>query len=477
MLPTYITALVGLLAVWLWRSGVSALVALVAGVLVLGGSAALVLPALGGTSVTPAHFAILAPLLWLVVRRDQAGVLEAISINRWLIAFAVIGAVSAFILPRLFAGDINVTPMRPTRLDYVREALAPTTQNITQAIYLLGTAVAAVLASYSARYGARSRDLFLALLIAGGAHVVFGLLDVFGVQQVLDVLRNATYAQLNQDFGKLGVRRIAGSFPEASQFATFGFGVMVLSGELWMRNIWPRVSGAICLLNAVMLVLSTSSTAYLCLAVYLPLMLLRLLFLTSGPQKLGKGLTLFGLGLGGVILGLIFVAVSPQVAQSLQSVVESMTVGKLDTASGRERMAWATQGLEAFAATKGVGIGIGSFRSSSLLTAVIGSTGVIGVVTLAAYIIQVLAPWRAAAYRLDLPRDQAFGEAAATAAVLSLLPAVISSPQADPGLLFGLLAGYALGARLAPVTAGPAPATGSMSRLEMRRQRLRQRSA
>jgi hypothetical protein len=139
------------------------------------------------------------------------------------------------------------------------------------------------------------------------------------------------------------------------------------------------------------------------------------------------------------------------------------------------RLAWATQGFEAFRASFGLGIGVGSFRSSSMMTAVIGSTGVIGCVLLGAYLLTLLAPWRRQAYLLDLDRDRGLGEAAAAAALFSLLPAVLSSPQPDPGLLFGILAGYALGARAAGAALPMTEATAPPSRLELRRQQLRRR--
>lgn len=473
MLPTFIAAIIAILVIGFWRQGVSALMAVVSGALVLGGSAALLLPAIGGTSVSPAHFALLGPLLWVVLQRDQVAVIAAISANRWLMVFAVYGVISAFVLPRLFAGQMYVIPMRPTGN---LEPLGPAPQNLTQGIYLFGTLVAAILASYAARFGTRPGALFIGILCAGFLHFAFGLLDLAGAQPVLDFFRNANYAQLDQDFGQQGFIRIAGSFPEASQFATFGFGILVVCVELWLRNLWPRISGAVALLTAVMLVLSTSSTAFICLAIYAVLMVPRLLFFTSGERRLAKALTLAGLGIATVAVVLVLVAVNPTAARAFQDIVEMMTTEKMDSASGRERLSWAMQGFEAFVATYGVGIGVGSFRSSSMVSAVVGSTGIIGTVALMAYMTAVLAPWRAEAYRLDLDRDSALREAAATASILCLLPAVISSPLADPGLLFALLAGYALGGRQLGATVG-ASLSPVASRLEARRSKLRRRSA
>jgi hypothetical protein len=478
MLPTVFAGLVALMAIGSWRYGIAALTAVIAGMLLLGGSAAILLPAIGGTSISPAHLALVSAILWLLLKRDQQGLIAAIAENRWLLGFAVFGVVSAIVLPKLFAGDIFVTPMRPTRMDFVREPLGPTPQNITQSVYLIGTALAAVIAAYAARYGKRPYVIMAALLAAGAANIAFGVVDLVGFQPVLDFFRNGAYAQLDQDFGASGLKRLSGVFPEPSAFAAFGFGILVVSGELWLRHIWPRVSGVLALLSIVTLIASTSTTAYGCLAIYLPVMTLRIFFLTQGARRLTKGITLATLLLTTAVLVMLVMVLQPGLAAYLQKLLNSLTVGKLDTSSGRERLSWATQGFEAFKATFGLGIGVGSFRSSSMVTAVIGSTGVIGCVLLGAYLLTLLAPWRRDAYQLDLDQARGLGEAAAAAALFSLLPAALSSPLPDPGLLFGILAGYALGARAAakarPMTEQAPP---PLSRLEMRRQQLRQRSS
>jgi hypothetical protein len=226
--------------------------------------------------------------------------------------------------------------MRPTRLDYIREPLGPTPQNITQSVYLIGTALAAILAAYAARYGARPYVIFVALLIAGAANAVFGLMDLAGFQPVLDFFRNGAYAQLDQDFGVGGLKRLAGVFPEPSAFATFGFGILAVSGELWLRHIWPRISGISALLSIVVLIASTSTTAYLCLAIYLPLMVLRIFFLTKGERRLTKGIILATILLVSIVVIMLVMVLDPALAAYLQKIFNGLTVGKLDSASGRE---------------------------------------------------------------------------------------------------------------------------------------------
>jgi hypothetical protein len=107
------------------------------------------------------------------------------------------------------------------------------------------------------------------------------------------------------------------------------------------------------------------------------------------------------------------------------------------------------QGVHAFAASGGLGIGAGSFRSSSILTAILGSGGVIAVVAFVMYVARVFRPldrrtWRPAGEPMvDVAR------AAGWAALAMLIPASVSAPSPDPGLLWGLITGTALGLRRA----------------------------
>ncbi|MEJ0022943.1 MAG: hypothetical protein WDN76_05520 [Alphaproteobacteria bacterium] len=90
----------------------------------------------------------------------------------------------------------------------------------------------------------------------------------------LDVFRNGLYAQLDQSTA--GLRRVAGIFPEASVYAAYGFMLLVFNVELWLRGILPRWSGTGAVAMATILLISTSSSAYIGLASYAIVLLTRL---------------------------------------------------------------------------------------------------------------------------------------------------------------------------------------------------------
>ncbi len=78
-----------------------------------------------------------------------------------------------------------------------------------------------------------------------------------------------------------------------------------------------------------------------------------------------------------VCAAIVFVLYAP-LRDSASAVFNDMIWRKAESVSGRQRAFWAGQSVSAFLQSFGLGVGPGSFRSSSLLTAVLGATGVIG---------------------------------------------------------------------------------------------------
>jgi len=147
-----------------------------------------------------------------------------------------------------------------------------------------------------------------------------------------------------------------------------------------------------------------------------------------------------------VIFSLLMLFV-PALPLEFMDMVTRMTVGKSDSESAQQRLFWAMQGWEAYKASYGLGIGPGSFRSSSFVMAVIGSTGVIGAVSFLAYALGVLKPLRISTFGRSELLEHSIGGAFAVAAIASLVPSAVVSPKADPGTNFAFLAGAALALR------------------------------
>jgi len=108
-----------------------------------GGSAALLLPALGGASILPVQFAILFVYIRMLV--PGSGYLrtlgKAVDANLLLVLFTAYGIAAAILGPRLFGGSLEVVPMRYIPSDDLFDTvpLVFTSQNITAIGHLLGT--------------------------------------------------------------------------------------------------------------------------------------------------------------------------------------------------------------------------------------------------------------------------------------------------------------------------------------------------
>ena len=433
MMPASITMMVGLV---LFSS-------------LLGGSSAITLPSLGGANVAPASLALV--FLVLRVLLSPAGrfslVAKAVAQNPFLVFYCIYGAVTAFVLPRLFFHVANVAQLRPTRGAGGIFATSPvefSSQNITTAVYLLGTLLAFLCATLAAGLENRNKTLLRTITLVSWTHIMFGVLDIIlskaGMRDILDFFRNGTYLQLVQEVG--GVQRVAGIFPEPSAYAAYGFGFMILNTELWMRAQMPKLTGTTSLALLIMLLLTTSSTAYVSIAGYALLLLLRMTF-TPLRLPLSKKMIL---GLIMAISSVVLLALEvfvPAMSRLMLDILQQMTFGKLHSLSGIQRSFWAHKAWDAFWASNWIGVGAGSLRSSGLISAIAGSVGLLGLITFFGAIWMVLKPARLSTHLVQVSEDQGIRAAFAWAAVLALIPTLLSQPAPDPGLVFGIFAGVA----------------------------------
>src|SRR6185312_1863300 len=447
MAVTIFGGLIALAGILMMPSSITMMVGLVLVASLLGGASAISLPALGGAGIAPASFA----LVFLVLRilMSPAGrfpiVAKALVQNPFLAFYCVYGAITAFLLPRVFFHVANVPQLRTVAGGLF--ATAPvefSSQNITTSVYLLGTFLAFLCALLAGALEHRKKLLLRTIIIVSWAHITFGVLDIIlskaGARDLLDFFRNANYLQLVQEVG--GIQRVAGIFPEPSSYAAYGFAFMVLNTELWMRAEMPKLTGFTALALLIMLLLTTASTAYVSIAGYALVLMLRMAFTPLRlplPKKIILGL--IAAVAGTIILTLeVFV---PAMSKLMLDILQQMTFGKLHSLSGIQRTFWAHRAWNAFWASNWIGVGARSLRSSGLLSAIAGSMGLVGMVTFFGAAWMVLKPGKLATHRAQVGGDQAIRASFGWAAVLALVPALLSLPTPDPGLLFGLFAGVA----------------------------------
>ncbi|MCW1382718.1 glycoside hydrolase [Novosphingobium sp. KCTC 2891] len=455
MLPTIHGLIAVLIGAWLLSRG--GVLPVLLGTLAAGvfdASAAVFLPALGGSSVPPSRIMLLF-LLIAAVRASarQTGLLaDAIRNNTLMLLFALWALIGAFTLPYIFAGQVMVVPMSAQDIRSMFDVfpLQFSPQNVTTSVYIAGTALTGVGAYVAGRTDGDARALVRIAAWIVWVQVATGLASVAlqgtAWDAVADFVRNGNYAQLDQYTGTF--RRMTGITPEPSVFASFTFVWFVVCFEAWLRDVESRMAGPAALAAFVVLLMSTSTTAYGALAIYAVLMAVRLVP-TMRTLRFSKLVTL-GVVAAIFIAALIALVITdPQLAANLGEVLDRNTIRKATSDSGAQRSFWARQGMDLFIFSRGLGVGVGSFRSSGMAQALLGSTGIVGCLLTAGYAIQlyVTKPAKAIA---GLPARMALAQIMVWAAFASLIPLLLSSASPDPGGLFAALAGYSLGLRRPP---------------------------
>lgn len=426
----------------------------------MGGSAAIIMYALGGSSIPPIQFALLFMAIRVLVpgAGQMPRVGEAFRSAIFLFCFAAYAIVMAYLGPRIFQNQIDVTPMRGRTESryvsqyayiYATQPLRPSSQNITTSIYLIGTFLITI-GSFVACSYERGRDALVKNgVIIAILHVLIGIVDVVtrgsAAGGIIALFRNGSYAQVDHVYGSFV--RINGIFPEASSYATYAFVWFVFLFECWFRGIKSKLTGGAALLLAMTLAFSTSTTAYASLGIYSAIFALRCAILPRSV-RFDRALIIAATSLVLIIVSSAVMLLNPAFAQSFSDLIKHFTVDKADSLSATQRTFWALQGWHAFTDTYGIGIGPGSFRSSSLITAILGCTGLVGTACFLAYVVYVWKPHRFSTYFPSPDPSVSIGAAASWTAFMIALMACINSPTCDPGPEFAVFGGAALALRL-----------------------------
>ena len=410
----------------------------------LGSSAAAILTFMGGANVQPAHLMLGFLTLGLMTQARRREKFEMPREGVWLSLAVGYGVLGAFFLPRLFAGETYINAIGVTEFGFasIPIPLGPTSGNITQSVYFVGNLVCFLVSYAFARSPGNIRVACNAYMTYCVLNVGFALVDLAtyatGTAFLLDFIRNATYT-LHLDTEIDGLKRIVGSFTETSSFSYASIACLGFMGRLWLGGVAPALTLTISLATIALLILSTSTTAY----VALPIMLCFLL-MTGGFRLLNSktnATTLLFVVMTPLlaILALTTILLIPSVSDALYNFIDMSILRKGTSASGIERTQWNVFAFQNFIETYGLGAGVGSVRASSFVIAVLANLGVIGGGAYLMFIILVVSGQKA-------PRETYNGAvqaAAQTACVGMLIAATISGALIDLGLTFFILAGLA----------------------------------
>ena len=189
-----------------------------------------------------------------------------------------------------------------------------------------------------------------------------------------------------------------------------------------------------------MALLSTSSTAYGGLAVLTLVYAanwIRRAFLSSllGQRGLGSELLV---GFVAIVSLLVVLLTHASVLDPLMTLIDETIFKKPLTGSFVERSHWNAVAWNTVASTWGLGVGLGSTRTSNWLAAIVSNAGLLGATFMGIFLVQTF---------VKRPRWRTPMTAELLVALkLSLLPALVMAALDSPGPDFGALMAVAFGA-------------------------------
>ena len=448
MQPTAFGALVALLGIWCQFGGFPRTVIAMMALTAFGAAAALDLPALGGASVTPANFFLLFFLLRLVSMRDGAMSLAAeIAPRRPLFVFLlliiwIVG--SAFLLPRLFDGATNVFSLsRALDNDGGTTPLHATSGNLSQAVYAIGGFMVACGMSAFARKKGGYTAILSGLMFITSLDIGFAILDVITSAThtgfILDTIHTASYAFLTDDeLG--GLKRISGSFSEASAFASFSLTMLGVNFTLFAQKIRPRFTGIASLLLTAFIALSTSSAGYAGLGVFYTLFLAYAIVVGALFRRRRIVTIAFGTVCAGLFAISFVVLFLPAVAKIATTVITESLLAKGASDSAIERGSWNTQALQVFQDTHWLGAGIGSTRVSNYALVLLSNLGAIG---FCLFVFLLLRVTLSKISPTMVNEERGIVRAARIGILITLVPSLLVGTVYDLGTMFYILVGVA----------------------------------
>ena len=313
--------------------------------------------AIGPANVTPGHLVLGFFALAVTIRPyGLSAALSAMYYPRagfFLLMATMWGVFTALIMPRLFAHTVMVMPLATDAIVYKFQPLAPASTNINQAIYFIGNLVAFAFVASLVRRPNQFRLAARGLLLMCGVNVAIAVVDAMtyaaGIPQVLDFMRNADYSQLIAA-NVAGMKRLTGSFPEASSFAGWGVGLFAFALRLWRGGVFAPLSGYIALAVLVAVILAFSSAGYVALGVYL--IVVYSSNFVQASRALGqvnrsqyRRYILIAVGPVSALFAAMVLAIRPDLLEPVTAVFDASITTKLTSDSGVERMAWNMGGI------------------------------------------------------------------------------------------------------------------------------------
>jgi hypothetical protein len=354
---------------------------------------------IGAANIQPGHVALgFAAFATLTRSREVGAAMQVLSPFRpgfWLACLVIYGVATAYVFPLLLAGVTDIVPLGASAFEDKGGVvpLGRVSSNLTQSIYMIANLVCFVTIAAIAASPAGFRAIFASLMAYALGNVALALVDMAtfttGTQDLLAFMRNARYA-LHVETQVDGMKRIVGSFTEASSFARSSLGALGFTLTLFICGMRPALTGSLSVVLVILLILSTSSTGLAGTPVLLAVIYGAALMRSLRPGGAGIAafiamaapLSVLAVGLG--------VALTPTASAAVLHYLDLVLFDKPASASAIERGMWNAVAWQNILDTYGFGVGLGTNRASSFVLALPANVGLVGTILYIAFVVTAL---------------------------------------------------------------------------------------
>jgi hypothetical protein len=393
--------------------------------------------------VVPALAFIAYMALQLLLGARFAGTAEVMRDTRPFVAVTAYALLSSYIMPRIFEGVVFVWPQKADP-PFVLTALAPSSSNLNQDLYLLINCIFLVATTLFLARSGLSLIMFMRTYLYSGI-----LVAVVSAWQFASRVAGVPYPDAlfysnpgwailtEQSMG--AIPRINGPFAEPSSLGGYMGAIVCATGWLLLQGHRDRILPRLLVIALVTMMISTSSTGIALLA--LIAVGVPSYALVTASQRLLAGVVKIAVPLL-LLVSVVYVGASmfsPQFNKNVAMVIDS-TVNKQQSESYDARTSTDLDSLAVSVDTYGLGAGWGSNRSSSLIPGLLASIGIPGCLGLLWFATNVTRQVRRAR-RGQCSREQLFViDGCCGALVGFLLAALISGPTINTTSFYLLLA-------------------------------------
>lgn len=309
-----------------------------------------------------------------------------------LVAYALI----SLTFPFFFRGTLIVNPPRGGVSAENVALLKPSLTNFSQVVYLLFNVLFSILLSIEISRRVKLARAIVAAYLAGGMIVLaFSAMQFssafFSIPDLASVLySNLGYSQLFfQSFE--GIKRLNATFTEPSMLAFYLSGYYAFALWSYLATGVKRYQ-YVALLSGTFLILTTSTSGYVSFFVVSIVAVGVTTIISVASLKKILLLILLALGLGYAGLRVEAWAASHKEREpvSVGALMSSGLTNKLKSQSFYARHATDITSLRIIPSSYGLGAGLGSTRSSSLITNLLGNLGIPGLLISLYVVFQIL---------------------------------------------------------------------------------------